>query len=111
MPLQTALPTLKRQFSQYLEKAAYEAFMTTIEVPQDVPPEIKQRIEQDGRRSAQKFAKKFQEECANQLAQSIHDYVKQIAIQATPSGSLISTSIMYPSPVAGMIPPSDFKVF
>ena len=111
MPLQTALPTLKRQFTQYLEKAAYEAFMTSIEVPEGTPYEIKRKIEEDGRRSAQKFAKKFKEECAEQLAQSIHDYVKQIAIQATPSGSLISTSIYSPSPCVGTIPPNDFRVF
>lgn len=111
MPLQSALPTLKQQFCQYLEKAAYEAFLTTIEVPEDVPLEIKRKIEEDGRRSARKFAKKFREECGNQLAQSIHDYVKQIAIQATPSGSLISTSIYSPSPCVGTIPPNDFRVY
>ena len=85
--------------------------MTTIEVPEGTPYEIKRKIEEDGRRSAQKFAKKFKEECAEQLAQSIHDYVKQIAIQATPSGSLISTSIYSPSPCVGTIPPNDFRVF
>ncbi len=29
MPLNTALPILKKQFETYLESAAFEAFMTT----------------------------------------------------------------------------------
>lgn len=111
MPLQSALPTLKQQFKNLIKKASYEAFKTTIEIPQDTPDEIKRAIERERERSAQRFSNKFMEECAESLAQSIHDYVKQIAIQATPSGSLISTSINYPSPVAGMIPPNDFKVY
>lgn len=111
MPLNTALPILKKQFEIYLETAAFEAFMTTIEVPDDVPSPIGSRIKRDGEKAARKFAKKFKDQCANQLAQAIHDYVMQIGIMATAGGSLISTSITYPSPVVGTLNPNDFKVF
>ena len=111
MPLNTALPILKKQFEIYLESAALEAFMTTIEVPDDVPSPIGSRIKRDGEKAARKFAKKFKDQCANQLAQAIHDYVMQIGIMATAGGSLMGTSITYPSPVVGTLNPNDFKVF
>lgn len=115
MSLTSALPTLKEDFNKYLENAAYEAFLTTLdevnENGSDIPSIISSKIKRDGEKSARKFAKKFKEQCANQLAQSIHNYVMSINLTATASGSLISNSIYTPAPVTGMLKTSDFRVF
>lgn len=109
--LSSAKPTLQSDLEDLLEEAAYEAFMTTQESPSGTASSISNRMEKELKSAASNFAKKFAEVAGEPMAEAIYNFVKEIGIIATPSGSLISTSITSPSPVTGTMPMSDFAIY
>lgn len=105
-----AKPDLQSAIKKALQQASYEAYLTAQENPSDTDPMIKSTLKKELDDAAVKYSKKFAEVASPKLADCIYKFVKEIGIMMTPSGALISTSIMTPSPVIGMAPINDFKV-
>ena len=106
--LKSALPTLKSQIKQILHDAAYKATMSQFVSGSGAPSTYAQGVMES---NAEKFAITFSDTAYDDLATAIYDFVLQLGIVATPSGSLMSTSINSPSPVTGSIPMSDFALY
>lgn len=105
----SAKPTLQTDIQKLMYDAAREAYLTSQETG-DADPIISKRMKQDQEKAADRFAKAFSNSCCQPLADAIYKFVKEIGITLTPSGALISTSIMSPAPCTGMCPPNDFMI-
>lgn len=106
----SAKPTLQTDIQKLMYDAAREAYLTSQETG-DADPIISKRMKQDQEKAADRFAKAFSNSCCQPLADAIYKFVKEIGIIMTPSGALISTSIMSPSPVAGQALMTDFAIY
>lgn len=97
MTLAGAKPILE----QNLYKAFYDAYMTQYEANGEAQSHSS-TMQSNITSAADKFAK----ELSKQMATAIHDFVKEIGITATVSGTVIAPS----GPCTGSLPPTSFTI-
>ena len=97
MTLSAAKPLLQ----QDLYNAFYDAYMTQY----NEDPEIGS-CNSEAKSELDKAAKKFASSLSSDMAQAIYDFVKEMSIQATVTGTIISPS----GPCTGSMPPTSFTI-
>ena len=60
----------------------------------------------EAKKSFEKAASKFSQQLSQDMAQAIYDFVKEMSIQATVTGTIVAPS----GPCTGSIPPSNFTI-
>jgi hypothetical protein len=97
MPLSTAKITLE----QDIAKAFYDAYKSQLNEPNEGGVSL---IEDSS--GIDKSLKDQADKIGKGMAQAIHDYVTQMSISVTLSGTVISPS----GPCTGAIPPTSFQI-
>ena len=95
------LVSAKPNLEQKLNKVLYDAYMTQY----NEDPEIGS-CNSEAKSELDKAAKKFASSLSGDMAQAIYDFVKEMSIQATVTGTIISPS----GPCTGSMPPTSFTI-
>lgn len=95
------LSAAKPKLEKDLYKAFYDAYTSQFSSNSEAGKHSgdAQKVIEDG-------ADKFADKLSKSMAQAIYDFVKEIGIQATLSGTVISPS----GPCTGALPPTSFTI-
>ena len=91
----------KPKLEQDLYKAFNDAYLSQFQSNPDAG-----KYSGEAQNSVKESADKFAKELSKTMAQAIYDFVKEIGIQATLSGTVISPS----GPCTGALPPTSFTI-
>lgn len=106
--LKDAVPDLEEKLRTILHDAAYAASMSMfVSGDSSITNSYATKTTE---KQSELFASTFADTAYADMADAIYKFVLELGIVATPSGSLISTSITSPSPVSGSILMSDFTL-
>lgn len=98
LTLAGAKPKLQADIMQCAHDAIKEAYMTSISSG-EADPVIATKIKADAQIASEKYATEFAKSLAPKLADAIYNFVKEISITLTPTGTLIA-----PQAPAGSLP-------
>ena len=99
-----ARPELENDLRAALQKAAYNAFLTTHMQSEDAT--VTNHALQTLTTAAQKFSDRFADEASQPIATAIYKFVKEIAIEMVPTGTLVAG----PYPATGVVGPNNFYI-
>ena len=105
-----ALPKLKMDIQKLMYDAAYSSFMTVRTGDADTIPVIQSKLDAQLDAAAVNYARRFSRAVAQPLSTAIYEFVKEIGINLINPSTLMSTSIVSPSPVTGTVPMTGFRV-
>lgn len=105
-----ALPEFQKNLRDNIQKAAMDAFMSTVQSGGG-DSQMNGAIEKQYSKASKKFADTFADSLAKPLAKTIMDFVLETGIIMTPTGTLIAPQAMSGAlPVTGNVPINGFKL-